>query len=155
MQSLGFGNALHLGPCVPCKRHCSGDHVNQHSPVHHPLGTQYDEPNFLGAEFHQTVIQIQIPHHKFPFLCKIICPIKFVSGMNHQNSISGWKKWVLKIFNFPTLKLLYLIRSPYGWLMALSNNLFDSPTVNQNLLVHHEGWMVSGQPTVFCWLPAP
>jgi hypothetical protein len=28
-------------------------------------------------------------------------------------------------------------------------------TVNQHPPAHHEGWMVSGQETVFCWLPVP
>ncbi len=28
-------------------------------------------------------------------------------------------------------------------------------TVNQYPPVHHEGWMVSGQETVFCWVPVP
>ncbi len=88
MQSPDFGNALHLGPYIPCKRHCLGDYVNQPSPVHHPLATRYDKPNFLGAKFHQIVIQIQIPHQKFPFFCMIICPLEFFSAMNHQSSIS-------------------------------------------------------------------
>jgi hypothetical protein len=28
-------------------------------------------------------------------------------------------------------------------------------TVNQHPPVHHEGWMVSSQETVFCWVPVP
>jgi hypothetical protein len=28
-------------------------------------------------------------------------------------------------------------------------------TVNQHPPVHHEGWMISGKETVFCWLPVP
>jgi hypothetical protein len=28
-------------------------------------------------------------------------------------------------------------------------------TVNQHPPAHHEGWMVSGQETVFCWVPVP
>ncbi len=27
--------------------------------------------------------------------------------------------------------------------------------VNQHPPVHHEGWMISGQETVFCWVPVP
>ncbi len=78
-----------IGPYVPCKRHCLGGYVNQHSPVHQPFETQYEEPNFFGAKFQEIVTQVQIPHHKIPFFFTIICPIKIISGMNHQNSISG------------------------------------------------------------------
>jgi hypothetical protein len=28
-------------------------------------------------------------------------------------------------------------------------------TVNQQPPVHHEGWMISGQETVFCWVSVP
>jgi hypothetical protein len=28
-------------------------------------------------------------------------------------------------------------------------------TVNQHPPAHHEGWMESGQETVFCWVPIP
>jgi len=28
-------------------------------------------------------------------------------------------------------------------------------TVNQHPPPHHEGWMVSGQETIFCWVPVP
>jgi hypothetical protein len=28
-------------------------------------------------------------------------------------------------------------------------------TVNQQPPAHHEGWMVSGEVTVFCWVPVP
>jgi hypothetical protein len=28
-------------------------------------------------------------------------------------------------------------------------------TMNQHPPVHHEGWMISGQETVFCWVPVP
>jgi hypothetical protein len=27
--------------------------------------------------------------------------------------------------------------------------------VNQHPPAHHEGWMISGQETVFCWVPVP
>ncbi len=27
--------------------------------------------------------------------------------------------------------------------------------VNQHPPAHHEGWMISGQETVFCWIPVP
>jgi hypothetical protein len=27
--------------------------------------------------------------------------------------------------------------------------------VNQHPLAHHKGWMVSGEETIFCWLPVP
>ncbi len=29
------------------------------------------------------------------------------------------------------------------------------PTMNQHPPARNEGWMVSGQETVFCWVPAP
>jgi hypothetical protein len=32
-------------------------------------------------------------------------------------------------------------------------NYIVSATVNSP--AHHEGWMVSGQETVFCWVPVP
>jgi hypothetical protein len=51
MQSPDFGNALPLGPYVACKTHCLGDYVNQHSPVHHPLETQYDQTNLFEQNF--------------------------------------------------------------------------------------------------------
>ncbi len=51
IQSPDFGNALPLGPYVACKTHCLGDYVNQHSPVHHPLETQYDQTNFFEQNF--------------------------------------------------------------------------------------------------------
>jgi len=28
-------------------------------------------------------------------------------------------------------------------------------TANQHPPAHHEGWMVSGAETVFCWIPVP
>jgi hypothetical protein len=28
-------------------------------------------------------------------------------------------------------------------------------TVNQHPPVNHEGWMISGQEIVFCWVPVP
>jgi len=31
----------------------------------------------------------------------------------------------------------------------------NSATVNQHPPAHREGWMVSGQETVFCWVPVP
>jgi hypothetical protein len=27
--------------------------------------------------------------------------------------------------------------------------------VNQHPPAHHEGWMISGEETVFCWIPVP
>jgi len=43
-------------------------------------------------------------------------------------------------------------------MMAAEGTLFLSgrvraATVNQHPPVHHEGWMVHGQETVFCWAP--
>jgi hypothetical protein len=32
---------------------------------------------------------------------------------------------------------------------------FSWASVNQHQPVHQEGWMVSGQETVFCWVPVP
>ncbi len=34
-------------------------------------------------------------------------------------------------------------------------NYIVSATVNQHPPAHHEGWMVSGQETIFCWVPVP
>jgi hypothetical protein len=31
----------------------------------------------------------------------------------------------------------------------------NNSTVNQQPLAHHEGWMIRGQETVFCWVPVP
>jgi hypothetical protein len=33
------------------------------------------------------------------------------------------------------------------------HGVLGGPTVNQHTPVHHEGGMVSGQGTVFCWVP--
>jgi hypothetical protein len=42
---------------------------------------------------------------------------------------------------------------PYNW---SSTTYKKSPaTVNQHPPVHYEGWMVSSQETVFCWVPVP
>jgi hypothetical protein len=39
----------------------------------------------------------------------------------------------------------------YGYI-HIQSICFSLPE-NQDPLVHHEGWMVSGQETVFCWVP--
>jgi len=56
---------------------------------------------------------------------------------------------------------------PLGTSIRLKNSTLFNPTitaffhslflatVNQHSPVHHEGWMVNGLETVFCWVPVP
>jgi hypothetical protein len=39
--------------------------------------------------------------------------------------------------------------------MMYKKSLYSQPQVNQHPPAHHEGWMVSGQATVFCWVTVP
>jgi len=48
--------------------------------------------------------------------------------------------------------LLNAFPGPVPWYIIVSIWSFGA-TVNQHPSGHHEGWMISGQQIVFCWVP--
>jgi hypothetical protein len=45
------------------------------------------------------------------------------------------------------------LSQPMGQVALVVYTSIKLAIVNQHPPVHHEGWMVSGQKTVFCWAP--
>jgi hypothetical protein len=60
---------------------------------------------------------------------------------------------------FCSLKNFIIAKPPLNSPLQESKSFrgqFKRPaTVKQHPPAHHEGWMVSGQETAFCWIPAP
>jgi len=46
-----------------------------------------------------------------------------------------------------------LSQLPRSFGVALHISSHPGATVNQHPPAHHEGWMGSGQETIFCWVP--
>ncbi len=69
---------------------------------------------------------------------------------------SGYNKNKLKMYkgrvHYGGLPDLRSLRQIGGRKPESSHRL---ATMNQHPPAHHEGWMVSGQETVFCWVPVP
>jgi hypothetical protein len=43
--------------------------------------------------------------------------------------------------------------APHSFGVTLHISSHPGATVNQHPPAHHEGWMGSGQETIFCWVP--
>jgi hypothetical protein len=67
----------------------------------------------------------------------IINALKKIQAWTARILSSGWKKWIHKIFNFPTLKLPNLATSSYGPVKPL---LVMMPTVRPGMLVNPLKW---------------
>jgi len=72
----------------------------------------------------------------------------------HKPKLSSFKNPHTKIDLLPSgkksLKLLYSIMN-----LNTHNILALAGKANKQTLLHHEGWMVNGQETLFCWVPVP
>jgi hypothetical protein len=108
MPSPDFGNAVPLGPYVPCKRHCLGDYVNQHSPMHHPLETHYDQTNVFqqNSPNSDTSENSFLLYNKFSYL-------NFFRHESPEFYLSVKKVDTLKC-QLSYLKLPNLARTSYG-----------------------------------------
>ncbi len=62
------------------------------------------------------------------------------------NLESTWRCPIISL-RIPTNNHVHLVLNLMDWKCG-------SPTVNQHPPAHHEGWMVSGQETVLCWVRA-
>jgi hypothetical protein len=84
-------------------------------------------------------------------------PSWYVHGVYPIGCFSAWH-WVETWFKPCGRTMRVLHRAP-NWHPQSSQRVFRSilptATVNQHPPVHHEGWMVSVQETVFCWVPVP
>jgi hypothetical protein len=47
------------------------------------------------------------------------------------------------------------LQSKFNPVLVLDVEAFEGATVNQHPPVHHQGWMICDQETVFCRLPVP
>ncbi len=88
-------------------------------------------PNFLSGEeilLHMWCKQTQVR----------TWVVVVVKGAGHQSAII----WAEKDYEFPRVK-------------SSQQNVYKAILISTHQQTKHHGWMVSGQETVFCWVPVP
>jgi hypothetical protein len=99
------------------------------------------------ATTHQTRSEVPILNH--PYIFGYILTSKYIINLSFKKK---------KSFHFQFFSSKKRSLSPINGKSVVQQKSFSKKkeaTVNQHPTTHDEGWMVSGQETVFCRVPAP